>query len=120
MNINILDETNAVTNKYLNMMCSRGFSTGINSPTRETATTSTCIDHIFIKLHNSHDTVPGIITTAITDHYSICLGWKCEFRSSTPNNNINKPALATKKLNKDKLIDADKAFEIFVDIFKNF
>ncbi|KAJ8973487.1 hypothetical protein NQ317_006915, partial [Molorchus minor] len=49
-----------------------GFVSAINTPTRVTKNSSTCLDHIFIKSkHHKYDTIiPITISTSITDHFT--------------------------------------------------
>lgn len=81
ININILlnDVNHPLTVdqlNYLNILYSKGFESHINSPTRETLSTQTCIDHVFIKTPSSVSSlISGVAHTRISDHYPILFGW---------------------------------------------
>lgn len=108
INLNLLDEFDNNVNLYLNLMATHGFLSYINKPTRVTHSSSTCIDHFFIKsnVHNSQINIsPKILQTDITDHYAITL-------------NISHKQVRPyiDKLNVSKKID----YEILIDITKKF
>jgi hypothetical protein len=48
INIDLIKQTQ-INNEYLNILFTNGFNSCINIPTRETDTTKTCIDHIFMR-----------------------------------------------------------------------
>jgi hypothetical protein len=79
ININIIENTNASHNScqesYKEIMASNGFISCINAPTRTTAETATCIDHIYLNSKNDSNVIPIILETAITDHFAIALSW---------------------------------------------
>ena len=56
--------------KYLDMLISNGYYPLINVPTRVTNSSSTIIDHIVTNDH-THNILPGVIKTDLTDHYPI-------------------------------------------------
>ena len=56
--------------KYLDMLISNGYYPLINVPTRVTDNSSTIIDHIVTNDH-THNILPGVIKTDLTDHYPI-------------------------------------------------
>nr|CAI5828919.1 unnamed protein product [Callosobruchus analis] len=71
MNINI-QECNATTNSYLNMMSTYGFKSYINGFTRVQGQIKSCIDHIFIKdLQSRYEYKSFILENDLTDHYPI-------------------------------------------------
>ena len=56
--------------RYLDMLISNGYYPLINVPTRATDNSSTIIDHIVTNDH-THNILPGVIKTDLTDHYPI-------------------------------------------------
>lgn len=113
INIDILKDQN-YRNVYLNSLYSHGFVSCINSPTRVTSSSSSCIDNLFFKSLSNKDIFAGIYRSAITDHYAIFWGWQkpaltdkkvCNEESNDPvdNTNIN-TIICKKKLNMDKLL----------------
>lgn len=72
INIDISRE-NYTTTTYLNMLMSNGLECMINECTRVDVTknSKTCIDHIFMRNNKTKRTVSAIITTSISDHYSL-------------------------------------------------
>jgi hypothetical protein len=74
INLNIIGERlNNKHNQYLNLLFSKGFTPCINSPTRETQISSTCIDHIFFRSSNTVTNIPiksCILKSTVTDHYT--------------------------------------------------
>lgn len=130
MNINLLEQTTC--NGYLNTMFSMGFKSLINTPTRVTKTSSTCIDHFWFRggpgqnsasnAHHELDNVP------FTDHKlaKIILNWG-------PKNLVCQSEKILRKINwgtvKDNLAaqnwssvlgneNVDEAFGNFLDIIK--
>lgn len=81
MNINILKQE-SITNEYVCMLANAGFESYINEPTRQTETTSTCIDHCFIKIKSNKNMNTSInsyiLQTSITDHYTQVISFECE------------------------------------------
>lgn len=76
LNIDIEKKQNPIANVYLSLMGQNGFVSYINSPTRVTHETSTCIDHLFIrkKIKKRNLKFKSFILKAeITDHYPIML-----------------------------------------------
>lgn len=130
ININILKEDEKTNSDYLNMLVSQGYISLINNPTRENTISSSCIDHIFLKTCKKYTILPGILKTAITDHYPILLGWNSTKRSI----NSKQHKLETEgKINIDKFIakleeedwhstlsetDVDAAYESFTSVFQ--
>lgn len=77
INIDLMDDSDELTQEYINLLSEKGFVSLINTSTRVTHTTATCLDHAFVKMKNerySADITPAIIRTNITDHYSLILG----------------------------------------------
>ena len=56
--------------KYLDVLISNGYYPLFNVPTRVTDSSSTIIDHIVTNDH-THNILPGVIKTDLTDHYPI-------------------------------------------------
>lgn len=77
LNINILDEDDLHVTQYLNIMSLGGFLQCINKPTRVSINSSTCIDHIFLKIKNYNtkinDLKSAVLRSALTDHYFVVL-----------------------------------------------
>ena len=100
INIDILDYNNEISQRYLNLLSEKGFVPQINKPTRETESSSTCIDHLFLKnskinMHNC----PFILKTSLTDHYA-AISYLLE--SSNKN---KKPTIEIRnKINENKLM----------------
>lgn len=86
INIDIL-EANMMSETYLNNLYSLGYTAAINKPTRVTSSTSTCIDHIFVKNANKKMLFSGIIPTNITDHFTTLIICKSNDTSSTVTKN---------------------------------
>lgn len=79
MNINIQKPNVSTTTRYLNMLSSYGLQCMVAETTRENTNnnTSSCIDHLFIRCKQSKSQAQAaIITTTISDHYTIigCIG----------------------------------------------
>lgn len=74
INLDILREEGNTndTEEYLNILSEKGFHSLINKPTRVSNTSTSCIDHIFLKSKNfdENSTYAAVIHTNITDHYS--------------------------------------------------
>lgn len=85
ININILESDNN-TIEYLNILSQFGFHNFINKPTRSCLSSSTCIDHIFVK-SNSLKIKSGIFVTDISDHYPTL----CQFEKSATTCPANEP-----------------------------
>lgn len=104
LNINILDTLDNNVNDYLNILAKRGFFSFINKPTRQTAHSSTVIDHIFVKSDTSKnknmEMHSAVYQTSLTDHYTIILSINiCESYSS--NNDQGKKYI--KRIDYEKL-----------------
>ncbi|KAK9882541.1 hypothetical protein WA026_021888 [Henosepilachna vigintioctopunctata] len=77
VNIDILARSIDALN-YLNILSENNFFSLINSYTRVTKHSKTCIDHIFVKTGMSRDLFSSaILQTTITDHYSIYVEFTC-------------------------------------------
>ena len=57
---------------YLDMLTSKSFTPLITKPTRVTSNSSSIIDHILTNCM-SHYVFPGIIESALTDHFPVFL-----------------------------------------------
>lgn len=91
ININILNANDPNVNSYICMLAQLGFFSYVNKPTRETETTSTLIDHIFIRLNNTNllksiDLKSYIFQINITDHYMLLLSINEKLITSNNNN----------------------------------
>ncbi|XP_044764413.1 uncharacterized protein LOC123320977 [Coccinella septempunctata] len=70
INVDILDQSDSISEEYLQILNGAGFKSIINSVTRQTANTATCIDHMFVKGLSTTDlVVPLTLRTNVTDHY---------------------------------------------------
>lgn len=68
--------------KYLDVLYNAGFTPCVESPTRVTLNTSTCIDHIFTTHYDTSAVTAAVLTTDITDHYAI--GANIKHTTKTP------------------------------------
>lgn len=76
MNINILNNNSHIANNYLAFLMSLGFKSYINTFTRVTQETSSCLDHIFIKQNLNSTNInldSAVVNNNTTDHYPIYL-----------------------------------------------
>lgn len=72
INIDIRPEfIDATKEKYLDCLLSFGFTSCINQPTRVASDTCTCIDHCFTNHFDADAVTACILTTELTDHYTI-------------------------------------------------
>lgn len=98
LNINLF-ETSCYITEYLNILSQFGFQSYINKPTRSYNSSSTCIDHIFVR-SNSFQIKSGIFITDISDHYPIL----CQFENCETQPPTNK-SLSTLSLNYSKFYE---------------
>ena len=71
LNINLLDLANINVNRYLNSLSANGFYSLINIPTRVDKSSSSCLDHFFVR---GTTNVSGIVLNShLTDHFPIFL-----------------------------------------------
>lgn len=92
ININIENNDNHSVNEYLSLMGQHGFMSYINSPTRVTTETSSCIDHLFVnkKINiNKLNLKSFILGTDITDHYPIMLNINSEKNVNNSHNHLD-------------------------------
>ena len=75
-NINIIDD-NGLTKMYHNVINSNGFQISDPEPTRETDTSSTCLDHVIYQNIPS-PYIQVLKYQQITDHYPILIEWNIE------------------------------------------
>lgn len=118
-------------NDYLNIMHEFGYISAINSYTRCTDSTKSCIDHIFLKTNlNLEYVLPLIIQTTVTDHYIIAIQIIL-YRQNTIKNNNNYKIVRQVDLKKLKnhmkqvfwdgiynTEDVDAATNKFLDVIK--
>lgn len=72
INCCILPESdNALSQRYLDILYTAGFVSCVNTPTRVTPFTKSCIDHIFVDIKNTHSVKSAVIKLDMTDHYFI-------------------------------------------------
>lgn len=67
MNIDILGTNHG---DYSNLLDSFGFQNYIDTPTRITSTTSTCLDHVLCNFESTH-ILTGVYETALSDHLPV-------------------------------------------------
>lgn len=80
LNVNILN-CNPKTNEYLSLLSHYGLKSTINSTTRTSLESKSCIDHIFAKTKKI--TISSIIHTTVTDHYTTSLGIRSNIVNKT-------------------------------------
>lgn len=104
INIDILRE-NTTTTTYLNMLMSQGLQCMINQSTRDDIArkTNSCIDHIFLRNNNKTKAIATIVTTNISDHYSLycCVKEEKESNQSKGTINTQGPHLNNFKINQN-------------------
>ena len=67
LNFNLIEVSDKHTESFTDIMFDNSFYPHINIPTRITATSATCIDHIWSNVYDS-DIVCGVIPETIADH----------------------------------------------------
>lgn len=71
LNVDFMNQCSSDSLRYLELLSGFGFKSLINSPTRETESTSSCIDHVFVSNSVARVVIkPIILKTHITDHYT--------------------------------------------------
>lgn len=129
-----LSKPDAVTAEYLNLMNGRGFTCKINTTTREEMRdgnlVSACIDHFFERLKDS-TTRAAVVSTKISDHYSICLSITFDKIVNVP---VKAPVYVTKtdqrilsrvlresfdNNNVEDIMDATQLYEFIVHTYEN-
>ena len=96
MNINLFSDEDFAQD-YLNILCKHNFVSYINSNTRVQGSSSSCIDHIFLKTSVTSGTATeaGILRSDITDHYSIIV----QFGTKEKQENIYSKIVSKKSIN---------------------
>lgn len=117
MNINLLIE-NRLTDDYKMLLAKYGFESIINTPTRISRDTSTCIDHIFcrIKDRNKVTVRSAVIECDVSDH-AITAVWFLDADDATDNNTGSKVMRKIERINQnklDKLLDLEKWGEVYL------
>ena len=104
MNIDLIKFDNHYHFEYATNLFSRGFLPSITIPTRITAHTATCIDHIFVQVppQNNFECVSGVLLSDISDHLPCFLSIK------TNSHVINKDTRPNVRLYGDKECDIFK------------
>lgn len=127
INIDISSQNN-VSNEYLDMLSGYGFIPAINTPTRVTENTTSCIDHALLKYNLNTTSEVRVIPTKITDHYSLHIKLNITpkitapidmityiddecFKNIVNNEHIFQPVLTQ--------TDAKQAYDTFNNILKN-
>ncbi|CAG9760434.1 unnamed protein product [Ceutorhynchus assimilis] len=88
LNLNINNRDDRVINLYLLTLSHHGFVSLVNCATRETSTSATCIDHLFMRKKlktNSLKYQSFVLNNGLTDHYPIMLN----LYNDSPNQAIN-------------------------------
>jgi len=76
VNIDLLNKDSRLVNEYCSLADSNGYISYINKTTRVTSTTSSCLDHFFVRniACKNHIKASGfVLQNAITDHYTVLL-----------------------------------------------
>lgn len=73
MYIDIRNNTNDTVNKYLNLMTAFEYKLYINTETRISGNSKTCLGHIFINHTKEVYKYPRALKSDITDHFSTIL-----------------------------------------------
>lgn len=133
LNIDILDKTHLTTTNYFGVLSSLGFKSYINSYTRVTATTTTCLDHIFIRKSVESCLMKYesfVINSDITDHFPTYLN----ISYITKNINSTSENITINNFDNDKFndmiskqhwegvvscTDPNQAFDIFFKLFRD-
>lgn len=132
-NIDILDNESRTSNNYMAMLMSLGFMSYINTYTRVTPTSKSCLDHIFIRKNLNTNVLEfhsSVINNNTTDHFPVYLHVGCN-----ENNSVGKTTKkCVTKFDADKFItlisdqnwdevlfihEANNAWIKFFDIFSN-
>lgn len=87
-NLNLLQQ-NTHSQNYCNLLDNYGFVSVINTPTRITKNTKTCIDHIFIKNKNISSFKSAKFDIGITDHCLLGLVYNESKNNSIDSNNMS-------------------------------
>ena len=118
------------TAHYLDMLLEHSFVPKITVPTRVTHQSATLIDHIFLKLSDTHSTC-GSLNTDITDHYINYAILETKKKSSSPKKVTYRPINSS---NLQKFTDdlastdwsavtsstnIDETYNLFLSIYKN-
>ena len=120
VNINTLSSTSTCTNNntgvdYMNLLTSHCVASLINKPTRVTATTAACLDHILTN-ENRYVLTPAVIECSITDHYPIMVFISCKLTVSSIQSKYVRllKKLSIEDFNTDLQIEFDSlSFDIF-------
>lgn len=81
MNINISSKESMEANQYVSLLNFYGFCSAINGPTRVTSTSSSCLDHVFVKnsfRSSSFEQSTFILENDISDHYPVMINFSCK------------------------------------------
>lgn len=132
-NINIGKNDNNSVNEYLSLMGQFGFMSYINSPTRVSTETSSCIDHLFVRKKiniNNLNLKSFIINTDVTDHYPIMLNINSGKNINSPQEQLDNSyekldyAMVKHKISSQdwsavlNFNDPEQATNTFVEIFQ--
>ena len=79
-NIKIFEQ-NYYVNDYMNTIASNGFVFGLNETTRETHSTSTCLEH-FIYRNVPDCETEVLLHQGFSDHYPIQLSWRVRTKTN--------------------------------------
>ncbi|VEN58210.1 unnamed protein product [Callosobruchus maculatus] len=131
INIDILSDS-VISNNYLNVLSENSYISAINDFTRVEGSSSSCIDHIFIKSKEPlHKFSPILLKYKITDHYPTILHYlipdkktsisdnKVRYRTYINYNKLNELLLAAnwEEVYKNKNIDL--SIDCFIETLKN-
>jgi len=133
INLNLATSNDNDVNNYKNIMSGHGFSSLINSPTRVTSTSASCLDHIYIRMQKIVKTSlkPVVLETHITDHYSTLL--HIDFQGTSINSNKSPKFIKTvdfgiveEYLKNEEWVDvyqestSDSSYSCFIEKLQNY
>lgn len=91
INFNLLDNSSLDVTNYHNMLSENGYISYINEITRETETSKSILDHIFIRraryINDCVTIKPLVVRAALTDHFAT-LGLDSNLKSSIAHREI--------------------------------
>lgn len=112
LNINILEENNALCQDYLSLMSSFGLMSNVNEVTRPSS--GTCIDHVFSRLSLYCSLIVNVFNTNITDHCTLV----CRINLMKCTSSSNKLKVSNKKIINYESLTEDLEKENWADVYK--
>lgn len=129
-NIDLLDDCLS-TQSYLSLMDGCGFQSMVNTPTRITHISQSCIDHIFIRQRQLNSFESAVFDIDLTDHCVIGLKWEISHKiGKTDKINLSNQITLDYNLIKEKLertnwdicynyTDINSCYDIFNNILSD-